>query len=108
VGKEHLTGSVEIDMAPLVAKGEVYLSFPLQGQTVTQNATINVFFAIYPSDEQVRRASEFSLHGSSAKSAIVEQPGSAQVNSILPQVDALKSNPRFQSMARPPLAWLEL
>ena len=52
VGNENVAGSVEIDMAPFVGKGEVYQAFKLQGgQSVTRNAQVNAFFTIYESDE---------------------------------------------------------
>jgi hypothetical protein len=35
VGREEATGSIEIDMGPLVGKGQVYQVYKLQGQTVT-------------------------------------------------------------------------
>ena len=50
VGREEVAGSVEIDMGPLVGKGEMYQAFQLQGQSVTRNAQVNAFFTIYEAD----------------------------------------------------------
>lgn len=46
LGAEEVTGSIEIDMGPLVGKGEVYQVFHLNGETVTSNGVINAYFNI--------------------------------------------------------------
>lgn len=47
MGKDEVTGTVNIDMAPFFEKGEVFHSFNLSNETVTKNAHVNAFFKVY-------------------------------------------------------------
>ena len=60
VGKEELTGSIEIDMAPLVGKTNIYQAYVLTGETVTRNTQINAFFTIYEQGKAPARPSSHS------------------------------------------------
>ena len=47
MGKDEITGTVQIDMSQFFEMGDVFHCFKLNKETVARNAQINTFFKIY-------------------------------------------------------------